>query len=89
MAGARSTGVGSLVRRRRRTRARKGRWLWLLGAVAGATIVYLLFARSLGSGKIPVPGEAVQPPTAATKEEIHPAEREELERVLREHGRAH
>ena len=77
------------MRRGRRTRTRKGRWLWLLGAVAGATIVYLLFARSVGSGKIPVPGEAVQPPAAAPKEEIHPAEREELERVLREHDRAH
>ena len=75
--------------RRRRTRAGKSRWLWLLGAVTGAVIVYLFFARSLGSGKIPVPGEAVQQPAAAPKEEIHPAEREELERVLREHGRAH
>ena len=74
------------MKRRRRTRARQGRWLWWVGALAGAAIVYLLFARSFRSGKIPVPGEAVQPPAAAPAEEIHPAEREELERVLREHG---
>jgi len=76
-------------RRRTRTGAGKRRWLWLLGAATGAAIVYFFFARSFGSGKIPVPGEAVQQPTAAPKEEIAPAEREELERVLREHGRAH
>jgi hypothetical protein len=76
-------------RRRRRTGAGKGRWLWLLGAATGAAIVYLFFARSFGSEKIPMPGKAVQQPTAAPKEEIHPAERDELERVLREHGRAH
>ena len=76
------------MRRRRRTGARKRRWLWVLGAVTGAAIVYLLFARSFRSGKIPVPGEAMHPPAAAPKEEIQPAEREELERVLREHGRA-
>jgi hypothetical protein len=57
--------------------------------VTGAVVVYLFFARSFGSGKIPVPGEAVQQPMAAPKEELHPAEREELERVLRERGRAH
>jgi hypothetical protein len=76
-------------RRRRRTGAGKGRWLWLLGAATGAAIVYLFFGRFFGSGKIPVPGEAEQQPTAAPKEEIHPADREQLERVLREHGRAH
>jgi len=58
--------------------------------MTGAVVVYLFFARSFGSsGKIPVPGETVQQPTTAPKEEIHPAEREELDRVLREHGRAH
>jgi hypothetical protein len=77
------------VRRRRRSGAGQGRWLWLLGAVTGATIVYLFFARSFRSGKIPVPGEAVQQPEAAPKEEIHPVERDNLERVLREHGRGH
>jgi hypothetical protein len=76
-------------RRRSRTGAGKGRWLWLLGAATGAAIVYLFFGRSFRSGRIPVPGEAVQPRAAAPKEEIHPAERDELERVLRERGRAH
>jgi hypothetical protein len=61
--------------------------LWLLGALAGAALVYvLIFWRCCGPEIIPVPGRAV-PKDAAPAEEIQPEERERLERVLREHGR--
>ncbi|MET0152073.1 MAG: hypothetical protein ABW298_05650 [Candidatus Binatia bacterium] len=74
--------------RRRRTGWRGSWWLWFLGALAGAGVVYVFFSRRCGSGIIPVPGRAVREETAAPAEEIHPAEREQLERVLRERGRA-
>jgi hypothetical protein len=61
--------------------------LWLLGALAGAALAYVLFFwRCCGPETIPVPGRSVREDTAPA-EEIHPGEREQLERVLREHGR--
>ncbi len=73
--------------RRRRKGWRRSRWLWFLGALVGAGIAYVFFARSFRSGVIPVPGQAVREETTAPAEEIHPGEREQLEKVLREHGR--
>jgi len=76
--------------RRSRRRPAYGAWLWLLGALAGAAVVYLFFRRP-GGPAIPVPGEAA-PHTATAPsphEDIRDSDREALERLLRERSRAH
>jgi hypothetical protein len=74
--------------RRRRKSAGARPWLWILGAIAGAAAVYLAYRRH-ASGLIPIPGESVQPlvKSPTPSERIDDADRQDLERVLRE--RAH
>jgi hypothetical protein len=74
--------------RRRRKSSRSRPWLWIVGAVVGAAAAYLAYRRQ-GSGLIPIPGQGLQPlaKSTAPSEQIDDAERENLDRVLRE--RAH
>jgi uncharacterized membrane protein len=74
--------------RQRRKSSRSRHWLWILGAIAGAAATYLAYRRP-ASGLIPVPGQGMQPlvKSPTPSEQIGDAERENLDRVLRE--RAH
>lgn len=74
--------------RRRRKSSRSRPWLWILGAAVGAAAVYLAYRRS-ASTLIPIPGQSLQPlvKSPTPSEQIDTADRENLERVLRE--RAH
>jgi hypothetical protein len=74
--------------RRRRKSSRSRLWLWILGAAVGAAAVYLAYRRQ-ASTLIPIPGQSLQPlvKSPTPSEQIDAADRENLERVLRE--RAH
>lgn len=73
--------------RRKRGRPKPGRWLWLLGALVGATGVYFAY-RPRASGDIPRPGEDRRSlDKSAPSEQIGNHEREALDRVLRERTR--
>ena len=75
--------------RRRRKGTKRGWWLWIAGAAAGAIAAYFFVAyRGTGSGTIPLPGESItreagNPP----REEIRESERQALDRVLRDKSR--
>jgi hypothetical protein len=75
-----------VTRRRKSSGARP--WLWILGAAAGAAAAYLVYHRR-ASGVIPIPGQSVQSlATSPTpSEQIDDADRENLDRVLRERAR--
>ena len=74
--------------RRRRKAAKSKRWLWIVGALVGATAAYFVVLRWRADSALPIPGESAeqrapsqqQPP----REEIHDSERDALGRVLRE-----
>lgn len=74
--------------RRKRKSAGRGRWLWALGAIAGALLAYLFVRHHApGSESIPSPGEAIETSTAnAPHEDIRDSERKALDRVLHERG---
>ena len=74
--------------RRRRKSSRSHPWLWILGAAVGAAAVYLAYRRQ-ASSLIPIPGQGLQPlvKSPTPTEQIDAADRENLDRVLRE--RAH
>jgi hypothetical protein len=74
--------------RRRRKASRSRPWLWILGFAVGAAAAYLAYHRQ-APRLIPIPGEGLQPPAKSPTptEQIDDADRESLERVLRE--RAH
>lgn len=71
--------------RRRRKSSRSRPWLWILGAAVGAAAAYLAYHRQ-ASGLIPIPGQGLQPlvKSPTPSEQIDDAERENLDRVLRE-----
>ncbi len=74
--------------RRRRKSSRARPWLWILGAAAGATVAYLVYRRH-ASGLIPIPGQSLQSihKSPTPSEQIDEADRENLDRVLRERAR--
>ena len=73
---------------RRRRKSSGARWLWILGAAAGAAAAYLVYRRH-ASGLIPIPGQSLQSLVASPtpSEQIDDADRENLDRVLRERAR--
>ena len=74
--------------RRRRKSSRARPWLWILGAGAGAAAAYLVYHRH-PSGPIPIPGQSLQSivTSPTPSEQIDDADRENLDRVLRERAR--
>ncbi|HSD09567.1 MAG TPA: hypothetical protein VLF14_01170 [Candidatus Binatia bacterium] len=74
--------------RRKRKSSRSRRWLWILGGAVGAAAAYLAYHRQ-ASRLIPIPGQGLKPlvDSPTPTEQIDDADRENLERVLRE--RAH
>ena len=77
--------------RRTRKSARPKRWLWVLGAVVGATAAYFVVLRMRADSALPIPGRGSEraTPSPAPKEEIRNSERDALDRVLRERSRGH
>jgi len=76
--------------RRRRKKATPKRWLWLLGAVFGATAAYFVVLRLRADSALPIPGHASErAPASAPNEEIRDSERDALGRVVRERSHAH
>lgn len=73
--------------KRRRRRPTSSAWLWLLGILAGAAVVYFFFRPPQGSGVIPVPGQAARDPGVSPHEDIRDSDRQALDRVLRERAR--
>jgi hypothetical protein len=76
------------VTRRRRKSSGARPWLWILGAGAGAATAYLVYRRH-ASGLIPIPGQSLQSlvTSPTPSEQIDDADRENLDRVLRERAR--
>jgi hypothetical protein len=76
------------VTRRRRKSSGVRPWLWILGAGAGAATAYLVYRRH-ASGLIPIPGQSLQSlvTSPTPSEQIDDADRENLDRVLRERAR--
>ena len=76
--------------RRRRKASQAKRWLWIVGALVGATAAYFVALRWRADSALPIPGESmehhVQPqsPPQRPHEEIRESERDALGRVLRE-----
>jgi hypothetical protein len=74
--------------RRKRKPSKSRRWLWILAGALGAAAAYLAYHRP-GSHLIPVPGQTGQSlgKSPTPSEQIDDADRENLERLLREHTR--
>ena len=77
---------------RRRRKSKKGKpWLWVLGAMVGAIAAYFVVLRVRADSSLPIPGQVPDrsAQAVAPREEIHKAERETLDRVLRERAHGH
>jgi hypothetical protein len=74
---------------RRRKAAKPRRWLWLLGALVGATAAYFVVLRWRADSMLPIPGQPAERGVQhqIPQEEIHDSERDALGRVLRERTR--